>query len=89
MKDWKSTFAGLLSGYLATVGPLTAYLATVNHPKATEICTGLTAAGIVARVWLGIIQKDAPTVNVQTAETQGSKTTIVTTPAPLWSKSDG
>lgn len=59
MKNWKTTVAGLLSAFVATIGPVTAYLATLNHPKSTTICGGLTLAGAVARVWVGLIQSDA------------------------------
>jgi len=58
-KDWKSTAAGLLSGYLAIVGPVTAYLATTPNPTGTKIAGAMTLAGVIARAWLGVIQKDA------------------------------
>ena len=61
LNNWKTTAAGLLSGYLAIVGPVTAYLATTSNPKATQICGALTLAGVIARAWLGMIQKDAGT----------------------------
>ena len=58
---WKSSAAGILSAVLGAVGPITAYLATTNNPKATEICGALTCAAAIARIWLGLIQSDAPT----------------------------
>lgn len=59
MKNWKTTAAGLLSAFIATVGPVTAYLATTNSPKTTSVCGVLTLAGAIARVWVGLIQSDA------------------------------
>jgi hypothetical protein len=55
----KTTVAGLLSGFIGSVGPITAYLATTNNPRATAACGLLTLAGVVARVWVGVIQQDA------------------------------
>lgn len=59
MKNWKTTAAGLLSAFIATVGPVTAYLATTNSPKAASVCGILGLAGALARVWIGLIQSDA------------------------------
>ena len=59
MKDWKTTIAGLLSAFIGTVGPITAYLATTSNPRATEIGGILTCAAAVARIWIGVIQNDA------------------------------
>jgi hypothetical protein len=61
MTNWKTTVAGLLSAFVGTIGPVTAYLATTNNPKATEVCGALTCAGAVARIWIGLIQNDAGT----------------------------
>ena len=60
MKNWKTTANGFLAAFLSTVGPLTAYLATQNTPKATAICGALTCGAAVARAWIGLIQNDSP-----------------------------
>ena len=60
---WKTTVAGCLSAFAMAVGPLTAYLATTNNPKATDICGALTCAAAIARVWIGSLQNDAPPTN--------------------------
>ncbi len=59
MKNWKTTVAGILSAFIGSVGPLTAYLATTNSPKSTALCGALTCAAAIARVWVGFIQNDA------------------------------
>ena len=59
MNNWKTTVAGALSAILGAIGPITAYLATTNNPKATEICGALTCVAAIARVWIGLIQNDA------------------------------
>lgn len=59
MKNWKTTAAGLLSAFIATVGPVAAYLANSHWPKAATACGILTLAGAIARIWVGLIQKDA------------------------------
>jgi hypothetical protein len=59
--DWKSTANGFLAFFIGTVGPLTAYLAAQpNNPKATAVCGVLTLLAAIARVWVGLIQNDAP-----------------------------
>jgi hypothetical protein len=62
LTNWKTTLAGILSAFLAVVGPLTAYLAEHNNATATDISGGLTVAAAIARIVLGIMQKDAGTV---------------------------
>ena len=57
---WKTSCAGFLSAFLGAVGPLTAYLATTSNPKATEVCGALTCAAAIARIWIGLLQNDAP-----------------------------
>lgn len=70
VKDWKTTAAGILSAVIATVGPLTAYLATLpNQGKATAIAGVVTLVGAIARVWLGMIQHDAPPADSVTVTT--------------------
>jgi len=73
IKDWKTTAAGILSAFIGTVGPVTAYLATTPNPNATKICGGLTLAAAIARIWLGLIQKDAGS---QLALVPGSATPV-------------
>lgn len=55
----KTTLAGVLSGFIGSVGPITAYLATINKPWAASGCGILTTAAIVARVWVGVVSQDA------------------------------
>lgn len=59
MKNWKTTCAGILAAIIAASGPLTAYLATINSPKAATAMGLVTLAAAVARVWIGLIQNDA------------------------------
>ena len=59
MTNWKTTVAGILSGFISTVGSITAYLATTHSPKATSACGLLTLLGVIARIWVGVIQNDA------------------------------
>ena len=60
MTNWKTTAAGILSAVIGTAGPLTAYLATQMTPKATEISGIVTLVAAVARIWIGLLQNDAP-----------------------------
>ena len=65
--NWKTTAAGILSAYLAIVAPLTAYLATLPGKTAVQISGVATFLGVVARIWIGLIQNDAlPVVPVAT-----------------------
>ncbi len=68
---WKTTVAGILSAFLATVGPLTSFLAAYdvliqqmpNHSHADFRLAiwgaALTCAAAVARAWIGLISADA------------------------------
>ena len=56
----KTTVNGILAAFIGTVGPVTAYLATTSNPKAATICGILTCAAAIARVWVGLLQNDAP-----------------------------
>lgn len=58
---WKTTVNGFLAAFIGTVGPVTAYLATIDSPKAATICGILTLTAAIARVWVGLLQNDAPT----------------------------
>jgi hypothetical protein len=60
MSDWKTTANGFLAAIIGAAGPLTAYLATINSPKAATASGIITLAATIARVWVGIIQNDAP-----------------------------
>lgn len=74
MKNWKTTAAGILSAFLGTVPPATAFLAAYRtiqaqipgHSPANYtvalIGAGLTCAAATARAWIGLIQDDAPAV---------------------------
>ena len=59
-KNWKTTANGILAAIIGAAGPLTAYLATMNSPKAATAAGIITLAAAIARVWVGLIQADAP-----------------------------
>lgn len=56
----KTTFNGWLALIIGTAGPLAAYLATVHSPRAAVASGIVTLVASIARVWVGIIQSDAP-----------------------------
>jgi uncharacterized membrane protein len=66
MKNWKTTAAGILSALLGMSGPTTALLAALQAMKTTPDYrlaiwgAVLTFIFAVLRVWLGLIQNDAP-----------------------------
>ena len=60
MTHWKTTANGILAAILSAAGPLTAYLATINSPKAATASGLITLAAAIARVWIGLLQNDAP-----------------------------
>jgi hypothetical protein len=60
MKNWKTTANGFLAAIIGAAGPLTAYLATINNPKAAIASGIVTTAAAIARVWIGILENDAP-----------------------------
>jgi cytochrome b561 len=62
LANWKTTANGFLAAIIGAAGPLTAYLATVNNPKAATAAGIVTLVATIARVWIGMIQTDAPTV---------------------------
>ena len=62
MTNWKTTVNGILTAILSAAGPLTAYLATINSPKATMVSGIITLVAAIARVWIGLLQNDAQTV---------------------------
>jgi fluoride ion exporter CrcB/FEX len=65
MKNWKTTAAGLLSFMIATLTTLTAFqVPAALIPNADRtwmyITVGANLAVALCRVWLGLIQNDAP-----------------------------
>ena len=72
LTHWKTSVSGLLSAFLATVGPATSFLAAYDaliqqipgHSHADFRVAiwgmGLTAAAAVAKAWIGLISNDAP-----------------------------
>lgn len=72
LTHWKSSVSGLLSAFLATVGPATSFLTAYDaliqqlpgHSHADFRVAiwgmGLTAAAAVAKAWIGLISHDAP-----------------------------
>ena len=56
----KTSINGFLAAVIGAAGPLTAYLATVNNPKAATASGIVTLAATIARVWVGLLQGDAP-----------------------------
>ena len=62
MQNWKTTVNGLLAAVIGSAGPIAAYLATQGN-KAAWWAGIVTLAATVARVWIGILQQDAPTAN--------------------------
>ena len=66
MSNWKTTTAGILSGLIGTCTTLAAIQlpATISNPQADHtwlyITFGCTIASSVGRVWIGLLQNDAP-----------------------------
>lgn len=72
LTHWKSSVSGLLSAFLATVGPATSFLAAYDaliqqlpghsHADFRVAIWGmaLTAAAAVAKAWIGLISRDVP-----------------------------
>jgi hypothetical protein len=56
----KTTINGILAAFIGTAGPLTAYLAGINNPKAATAAGIVTLLATVARVWVGMLQGDTP-----------------------------
>ena len=59
LSNWKTTVNGFLAAIIGAAGPLTAYLATVNSPKAATASGIVTLVAAIARVYIGMIQSDA------------------------------
>ena len=68
MSHWKTTVAGILSAIMGAAGPLTAYLATINSPKAATATGIVTLIAAIARIWVGQLQNDAPAAAPPTQE---------------------
>jgi hypothetical protein len=72
MQNWKTTVNGILSAFMSTVGPLTAFLAAVqminsqipgHGPGSYALAivgAALVCAAAIARAWIGLLQNDAP-----------------------------
>jgi hypothetical protein len=57
----KTTAVGALSGIIGTCGPLAAFMAAIpNHPQVAIAAASITAFATICRVWLGVVQGDAP-----------------------------
>jgi hypothetical protein len=54
--DWKTTANGFLAATIGAAGPLAAYLAGTGSPKMATAAGLVTLAGVIARVWIGILQ---------------------------------
>ena len=73
MKNWKTTAAAALSAFMAATGPISAFLGAIQeiqsqipgHAPANYtlaiVGAGLTCAAAIARLWIGLIQKDGLT----------------------------
>ena len=88
MNHWKTTVAGLLSAFIGIVGPLSGLLASLQAITAQQpghapadyryaiagaILTFLAAA---ARVWIGMLQNDAPPPDSVTVQTTMSSKVV-------------
>jgi hypothetical protein len=60
ISGWKTSCNGILAAIIGAAGPATAYLATVNSPKAATATGIVTLIAGVARVWVGLLENDAP-----------------------------
>ena len=56
----KTSINGVLAAIIGAAGPLTAYLATINNPKAATAAGVVTIIATIARVWVGLLQNDSP-----------------------------
>lgn len=88
MRNWKTTVAGALSAFGLTVGPISGFLAslqaiqaqTPGHPPADYtlaiVGAALTTLASIARVWIGLIQTDAPAPPINTSSTISATTKL-------------
>ena len=58
--NWKTSANGILAAIMGAAGPLAAYLATQSNPKAAWAAGIVTLVATIARVWVGLLQNDAP-----------------------------
>lgn len=65
MQNWKTTVNGFLAAIIGAAGPLTAYLATINSPKAATATGIITLVAAIARVWIGLLQNDSPNLTTK------------------------
>ena len=66
LAHWKTSANGILAAIIGAAGPLTAYLATVSNPKAAYASGIVTLVASIARVWIGLLQNDAPAASQET-----------------------
>lgn len=84
MKNWKTTAAGILSALIGMSGPSTALLAALQAMKPTPDYRLAIAGAVltfvfgVARIWIGLLQNDAPPNLVEGTQEVVSKTTSTT-----------
>jgi hypothetical protein len=83
---WKTTANGFLAAIIGAAGPATAWLATVHSPKAATATGVVTLIAGIARVWIGILQNDAPPVSETATITVASATAPPPTPPPASEK---
>jgi hypothetical protein len=81
MKNWKTTVAGILSAFMAATGPLSSFLAAYQAIEAQVpghgpanytlaiVGAALTCAAGIARLWVGLLQNDAPPADSMTITT--------------------
>lgn len=72
MTGWKTTTAGALTAFAVTAGPLSGFLASLQAIEAqipghgsakytlAIVGAALTCVAAIARLWIGLIQNDAP-----------------------------
>ena len=62
LKNWKTTVSSILTVTLATSAALMAYPPVLQHLKIMGV---LGLIQVLAKVWIGLIQNDAPTPPAQ------------------------
>ena len=70
VEHWRTTTAGFLAFVIGTCGPLAAYLASQNSPKAASAAGIVTLVSMMARVWVGMLMNDG-TSSTTTTTTAG------------------
>ena len=81
MNHWKTTANGFLSAFIGAVGPISGFLASLQmiqaqipgHAPANYtlaiVGAGLTCGAAIARIWIGLLQNDAPPADSITVTT--------------------